>query len=100
MVTRLVGLQITDPDLYAEYRRQMTPLLEQHGGSFGVDVWVREVLRSSAEEPFNRLFTIQFPSEEKLEAFFAHPEYRAIRARYFDPSVAYFVEMGRFEGLG
>ena len=100
MVTRLVGMNITDPELYAEYRRQMTPLLETHGGSFGVDVWVREVLRSPAEEPINRLFTIQFATEERLEAFFSHPEYRAIRSRYFDPSVAYFAELGRFEGLG
>jgi uncharacterized protein (DUF1330 family) len=97
MIVRLVGMHITDPDLYAEYRRQMTPLLEQHGGSFGVDVWVQEVLRSSAEEPFNRLFTIQFPDEEKLEAFFAHPEYKAIRDRYFEPAVASFAELGRFE---
>lgn len=100
MVVRLVGLNVTDPDQYAEYRKHMTPLLEAHGGSFGVDVWVKEVLRSPAEEPINRLFTIQFPSLEKLEAFFSNPEYLAIRARYFDPSVAYFVEMGRFETLG
>ena len=99
MVVRLVGLTVTDPGLYAAYRKQMAPLLAAHGGSFGVDVWVQEVLRSPVEEPFNRLFTIQFPTEEKMEAFFSHPEYLAIRKRYFDPSVASFGELGRFEEI-
>ena len=31
----LIGLELNDAELYAEYRRQMTPLLLQHQGDFG-----------------------------------------------------------------
>lgn len=68
----------------------MTPLLEAHGGRFVVDVRVAEVLRSP--EPgaagFNRLFTLRFRSQRDHDAFFADPEYLAIRARLFEPSVS------------
>lgn len=83
----LLGLQVTDDDMYSRYRAAMTPLLEAHGGSFGVDVRVAEVLRP-AGKTFNRLFTIRFPSRERREAFFGHPEYKEVRRRFFEPSVA------------
>lgn len=35
-VELLVGLQVNNADLYAEYRRLMTPLLHQHQGDFAV----------------------------------------------------------------
>lgn len=43
----------------------------------------------------NRLFTIRFPSEQQHDAFFAHPDYKAVRARYFEPSVAAISQMAR-----
>ena len=88
MMEILVGLMVTDEAMYATYRAQMTPLLTARGGSFGVDVRVAEVLANPGSEPFNRLFTIRFPSRAAHDAFFADPEYQAVRKRYFDPSVA------------
>ena len=93
MMEILVGLMVTDETTYATYRAQMTPLLTARGGSFGVDVRVAEVLQSPGSEPFNRLFTIRFPSLAAHDAFFADPEYLAVRKRYFDASVA---PTGRF----
>lgn len=93
----LVGANVIDDATYAEYRLNMTPLLEAHGGSFVVDVRVGEVLRSPKATPMNRLFTIRFPSQERLDAFFSHPEYLAIRNRWFVPSVAAFEQLGKYE---
>lgn len=96
----LVGLEVTDDATYAEYRAQMTPLLEAHGGRFVVDVRVAEVLRSPGRATINRLFTIRFPSQERLDAFFAHPEYVAIRRRWFEPSVGGVDRLATYHVLG
>ena len=75
----------------------MAPLLLAHGGSFRLDARVAEVLRSPAEQPFNRLFTIRFPSRERLDAFFSSPEYLAVRKRFFEPSVSAVTRLASFE---
>ncbi|HEY3254989.1 MAG TPA: DUF1330 domain-containing protein [Polyangiaceae bacterium] len=95
MIETLMALNVVDADLYSKYRAAMTPLLEAHGGSFGLDVWVAEVLRSPGPKPFNRLFTILFPSPERREAFFSNAEDLAIRKALFEPSVAASTELGR-----
>lgn len=97
MIEILIGLRVTDEDTYGTYRAHMTPLLHARGGSFGVDVRVAEVLQNPGREPFNRLFTIRFPSLEAHDEFFADPEYLAIRRRFFEPSVAYTARFGRYE---
>lgn len=99
MIDILVGIQVTDDDTYSAYRANMSPLLAARGGSFGVDVRVAEVLKSPGTEPFNRLFTIRFPSLEAHDAFFADPEYLAVRRRFFEPSVAHAARFGRYEVL-
>ena len=76
---------------------KVQPLLEAHGGSFGLDLWTAEVLLSPTTRPFNRVFTICFPSPEQREAFFSHPEYKGIRKAYFEPSVSDTTELGRLE---
>jgi uncharacterized protein (DUF1330 family) len=92
----LVGLTVRDEAGYAAYRAAMAPLLEGRGGSFGVDVRVAEVLRGPG--PFNRLFTLRFPSAAARDAFFADPAYLAVRARLFDPSVEGApVMLGRYD---
>ena len=87
MYEAMIGLNVIDDAMYSRYRAEMAPILEAHGGSFGVDVRVSEVLRP-AEKAFNRLFTLRFPSLEKREAFFSNPAYLEVRKRLFEPSVA------------
>jgi hypothetical protein len=41
------------------------------------------------------VFTIRFPSAERREAFFSHPEYRAIRRELFEPSVSAITDFGQ-----
>ena len=84
----LMGVQVIDETGYARYRSEMMPLLEAHGGRFVLDVLVSEILRTPTPSAFNRLFVVRFPSAQQRDAFFANPEYAAIRARWFEPSVS------------
>src|SRR4051812_48602240 len=95
MIETLMALDVVDAEMYAKYRAAMLPILEAHGGSFGLDVWLAEVLRAPVSKPFNRMFTILFPSPERREAFFSNPEYLAVRAALFEPSVAGFTNIGQ-----
>ena len=95
MIETLMALNVVDAELYARYRAAMTPLLEAHGGSFGLDLWVGEVLRAPGDKPFNRLFTIIFPSPELRQAFFSNSEYLVVRKAFFDLSVSATTELGR-----
>jgi len=96
MIETLMALHVVDADLYAKYRAAMTPLLEAHGGRFGLDLWVGEVLRAPpGQAAFNRMFTIAFPSTERREAFFSNPEYLAIRQALFEPSVTATTNLGQ-----
>lgn len=97
MIETLMGLNVIDADSYAQYRAQMKPLLAAHGGSFGLDLWVAEVLLSPVAQPFNRVFSIRFPSQERRDAFFQNPEYLAIRKAFFEPSVSAVTELGRLQ---
>lgn len=84
----LVGLNVVDDEGYSSYRKEMTPLLEEHGGSFGYDFRVSEVLHTATQAPINRVFTLCFPDEEARAAFFSNPAYLDVRRRHFDRSVA------------
>lgn len=95
----LIGLEVLDDAKYTEYRARMTPLLLAHGGSFGVDVRVSEVLQSPAAGAFSRLFTIRFPTVAAHDAFFQNAEYLAIRREWFEPSVGRVHQLGRYEVL-
>ncbi len=82
----LFGLEVTDDAGYARYRENMGPILARYGGEFGCDFVVARVLRGPSSR-INRVFTILFPDREARERFFADEEYRAVRARWFAPSV-------------
>jgi uncharacterized protein (DUF1330 family) len=84
---RIYGLSVHDDIGYARYREHMLPILGRFGGSFGYDFIVARQLKGESERPINRLFTIQFPSAERADAFFADESYRAVRAQYFAPAV-------------
>lgn len=82
----LVGLELSDTALYAEYRRAMTPLLNQHQGDFGYDFVVQQTLKPEGSL-INRVFTIHFASQQLMESFFSHPEYLQIKKTFFEKSV-------------
>ncbi|EAR61344.1 hypothetical protein MED92_11474 [Oceanospirillum sp. MED92] len=46
MYEMLVGLEVTDDQIYQSYREAMRPILEFYGGEFGYDFRVSEVLKN------------------------------------------------------
>ncbi len=83
----IVGLTVSDDAAYQSYRDAMTPLLNAEGGGFRYDFVVSKVLKSAAPHVINRVFAIYFKDAASKDAFFAKPEYKAIRARHFEHSV-------------
>lgn len=91
-----VGLLVTDPAMYAQYRREMRPLLERAGGAFRYDFDVARVLESKDGVEINRAFVLQFPDRSTKERFFADPRYLEIRRRLFEPSVKSTVRIAEY----
>ena len=82
-----VGLLVVDQKVYAQYRKEMRPLLEEAGGSFRYDFDVARTIQSEDGADINRAFVLQFPSQANKERFFADPRYVEIKSRLFDPAV-------------
>ena len=93
----LVALNVTDEKSYADYRREITPILTTYGGGFRYDFRVSETLRSEVDHPITRVFTIYFGSQEQSDAFFADPAYLAAKKRYYAPAVAGTTIIARYE---
>ncbi len=87
MIEMLVGLYITNESDYSKYREGITPILKSMAGGFGYDFKVAEVLKSESENKINRVFTIHFPNEEKMNSFFSDQEYLNLKDKYFNNSV-------------
>ena len=93
----LVGLEVSNQELYFEYRAAMTPILTSYGGGFGYDFVVAEVLQSAVDVPINRVFTINFPSKIVADNFFADEQYLKVKTQYFDASVAHTTIISSYE---
>jgi uncharacterized protein (DUF1330 family) len=93
----MVGLTVTDDALYQQYRAAMAPLLAAHGGGFRYDFTVAAVLKTASDHPINRVFAIYFADAAQKDAFFAHPDYQAIKAKYFQRSVAGTTIFGAYD---
>lgn len=95
-VERLVALNVIDLKTYQQYREAMTPILHDHGGKFGYDFEIAQVLKSEATHDINRVFTLRFDTEDNLQAFFTNPDYLSIKKRFFYPSVADVTEIAKY----
>jgi uncharacterized protein (DUF1330 family) len=93
----MVGLHVTDDTVYQQYRDAMTPLLTAHGGGFRYDFTIAKELKSASEHPINRVFAIHFPTAAQKDAFFALPEYQALKARFFQRAVAGTTIFGAYD---
>ncbi len=94
---RVVALAVADPGLYAQYRAEMTPLLEAAGGGFRYDFEVSRDLKPDGDPTINRVFVISFPSKAAMDAFFADPNYKEIRARLFTKAVARTISIAEYD---
>lgn len=93
----VIGMEIKDDAAYARYREAMAPLLAEHGGGFRYDFKIAEVLRNEAGRAINRVFVIYFKDKAAREAFFARPDYRAIRQQHFDAAVGDTTVIAEYE---
>ncbi|OUR75755.1 DUF1330 domain-containing protein [Marinomonas sp. 42_23_T18] len=84
----LVALKVTDDIMYQAYREAMAPILVQFGGRFCYDFSIANVLKAQKGEAINRVFTLNFPSEQDKNDFFNDDAYQVVKARYFENSVA------------
>ena len=83
----LVGLDVTDDEIYGRYREGMGPILSEYGGTFRYDFRVGEVLKAETSEPVNRVFVLSFPDELAKTRFFADARYLEVREGFFEGSV-------------
>jgi uncharacterized protein (DUF1330 family) len=93
----LVGLNVLNHEGYQTYRRETAELLAQHGGEFGYDLVVSEVLHGEGPTNLNRVFTIRFPSEADKSAFFSNETYLQLRREHFDGSVGETVIIASYQ---
>jgi uncharacterized protein (DUF1330 family) len=71
-------IEITDPEAYEEYRRQVPAMITAHGGRYLVRGGDAELLEG--ECPLRRQILLEFPSLAALRAFYEAPEYQPLKA--------------------
>ncbi len=74
----IADVEVHDPEVYAEYRRQVLPLVEQHGGRFIVRGGRHQVLEGEWRP--QRVVIIEFPDMAALEGWYRSPDYTRLIA--------------------
>ena len=72
----IVDVEVTDPEAYREYTRQVPGTLEPYEGRFVVRGGPYETLEGDWAP--QRVVLIRFPSVERAKAWHASPAYQAI----------------------
>ena len=72
------NVEITDPALYEEYRRDVPALIAAHGGRYLVRGGAVSVLEGSGVP--HRQVILEFPDMAALQAFYRSPEYQPMIA--------------------
>jgi len=84
----VVGLYITNDEVYTSYREAMKPILEKFGGGFRYDFKTSDVLKNEEGRPINRVFTIHCRDKVSMDEFFSHPDYLVAKEKFFLNSVS------------
>lgn len=74
----IASIEVTDPVLYEEYRRQVPATIEAHGGRFLVRGGASQLLEGGPLPP--RSVVLAFPTMAQLQAWYGSPEYQALIA--------------------
>ena len=74
----IANVTVKDPVRYEEYRRLVTPTVEQFGGRFIARGGKVELLEGSWNPA--RVVILEFPSVERARAWWQSPEYSEARA--------------------
>jgi uncharacterized protein (DUF1330 family) len=74
----IAQVRVGDPERYAQYRAGVLPTIEKFGGRFIVRGAEVEVLEGRHDG--RRLVIIEFPSKERLRAWYDSPDYAGLKA--------------------
>jgi uncharacterized protein (DUF1330 family) len=74
----IADVEVHDLEVYAEYRRQVLPLVQHHGGRFIVRGGAHEVLEGDWKP--KRIVVIEFPDMARLKTWYNSPEYAKLIA--------------------
>ena len=72
----IASIEVTDPDLYAEYRAQVPASIEDYGGRFLVRGGESEILEGSWQPP--RVVVLEFPDADAARRWYSSEEYRLL----------------------
>lgn len=74
----VVDIEVTDPEAYEEYRKQVPPLVAKYGGKYLVRGGPFEILEGDWTP--KRLVVLEFPSITAAKQFYDSEEYRPVKA--------------------
>jgi uncharacterized protein (DUF1330 family) len=74
----IADVQVTDPDVYEDYRSRVPAIIAAYGGRYLVRGGRVERLEGDAEP--QRVVVLEFPTMARLRAFYDSPDYRALIA--------------------
>jgi uncharacterized protein (DUF1330 family) len=72
----IASVDVTDPDLYAEYRAQVPATIERYGGRFLVRGGDKELLEGNWDPP--RIVVLEFPDADAARRWHSSEEYRPL----------------------
>jgi len=88
-------IQVTDWSRYGEYVKHTPRVIDQFGGRFVVRGGEAAVLEGSDDGL--RIVIIEFPSLDQARAFYASPEYAAVKALREDAGTGTFVAVEGYD---
>jgi uncharacterized protein (DUF1330 family) len=81
----IAEVQVTDPERYEEYRRQVEGTIAAYGGTYLVRGGQAEALEGDA--PRGRLVVLEFESYERAKAWYDSSEYAGPKQIRHDTSI-------------
>ena len=70
--------RVTDPVKFADYLRQVVPMIERFGGRYITRVGSHEVLEGNWKP--DRVVIVEFPDKAAIKAWYGSPEYQPLIA--------------------
>ena len=73
----IVDIEVTNPEAYEEYRKQVPPLVAKYGGKYLTRGGEMEMLEGNWTP--KRLVVLEFPSFQRAKEFYESDEYRPVK---------------------
>ena len=87
----LAQVDVRDMQQYRQYTAKTPDIIAKYGGRFLTRGG--EVVTLEGEEPAGRIVLIEFPSLERVQEFYASPEYQAAKELRLPASTASFLAL-------